>query len=100
MEGEQATVGCSEDALSRGVLDHRGKILVLALDAVAGAERATHPRPLRSGRYTVNASASARPSFIMCCDAFTPSAIRSRSVPGLTADSRSSCRQRTRPTPL
>jgi hypothetical protein len=39
---EQATVGRSKDALGRGVLDKRGKILVLALDTLGGPERATH----------------------------------------------------------
>jgi hypothetical protein len=43
MKGEQATVGRAEDALGRSVLDHPGKILVLALDAVGGPECAAHP---------------------------------------------------------
>ena len=43
VQGEQATVGRSEDALGRCVLDHCGKILILALDAVGGPEGATHP---------------------------------------------------------
>ena len=33
MQCEQPTIGRSEDALRRGVLDNRGKIFILALDA-------------------------------------------------------------------
>ena len=43
MQGEQPTIGRSKDALRRGVLDNRGKIFILALDAVGNTERATHP---------------------------------------------------------
>jgi hypothetical protein len=43
VKGEQTTVGRPEDTLGRCVLDHCGKIPVLALDAVGGPEGATHP---------------------------------------------------------
>jgi hypothetical protein len=43
MKGEQTTVGRSKNVFGRSVLDKRGKILVLALDAVGRPERATHP---------------------------------------------------------
>ena len=44
MKGEQSTVGGSKArTLGRGVLDRRGEILILALDAVGGPGHATQP---------------------------------------------------------